>query len=101
MGRMSEARSLGIGSSNVLFCLNRLLVPVASLRSLARSHPFWTKVSLPSGLTSVIVAWRSTFGLDERTHRLILPAPTTVVLLASRLVRYEIALPGGGDFQWY
>ncbi len=42
---------------------------VESLRSLARSHPFWTNVSLPSGRTSLTVAWRSTSGVDERSHR--------------------------------
>ena len=69
IGRTSAARSLGIGSSSVLGCLNRLKGPVESFRSSARIHPFCTKVSLPSGRTSVTDAWRSTFGVDERTHR--------------------------------
>ena len=40
----------------------------SSLRSLPRTQPFCTKVSLPSGLTSLIVAWRSTLGVEERTQ---------------------------------
>ena len=65
-------------------CLNRLFAVVASLRSLARNHPFWTKVSLPSGRTSLTVAWRSTSGVDERTQRCTAPAPTTVVFALQR-----------------
>ena len=42
-----------------------LLELVASLRSLARSQPFWTNVSLPSGRTSLTVAWRSTSGVED------------------------------------
>jgi len=36
------------------------------LRSSARTQPFWTKVSLPSGLTSLSVAWRTAFGFEDR-----------------------------------
>ena len=59
----------------------------SSLRSLARSQPFCTKVSLPSGLTSVSVACRSTFGVEERTQACTAPAPMTVVLPLSGPVR--------------
>ena len=56
---------------------------VASLRSLARSQPFWTKVSLPSGRTSLTVAWKSTFGVEDLTHRWTAPPPIAVVLAVS------------------
>jgi hypothetical protein len=69
MGWASAARKVGIGSSSVLACLNMLLVPVESSRSLARIQPFWTNVSFPSGRTSLIVAWRSTSGVEDCTHR--------------------------------
>ena len=42
----------------------------SSLRSLARSQPLWTNVSLPSGRTSVIVACRSTSGVEDLIHSL-------------------------------
>src|SRR5689334_10386418 len=67
----------------------------------ARSQPPWTNVSLPSGRTSVIVACRSTLGFDERTHAVIAPAPTTVVLSASGAETYERPLPGGGSSHLY
>ncbi len=66
---------------------------------MARTQPFCTKVSLPSGLTSVIVAWRSTLGFEERTQARTAPAPMTVVLLGSGLVTYDAALPAGGRTQ--
>ena len=50
---------------------------------LPRTQPFCTKVSLPSGLTSLIVACRSTLGAEERTQALTAPAPITVVSPAS------------------
>ena len=56
---------------------------VASLRSLARIQPFWTKVSSPSGRTSLTDAWRSTLGVDDRNHRLTAPAPIAVASLVS------------------
>ena len=59
----------------------------SSLRSFARTQPPCTKVSLPSGLTSLTVAWRSTFGVEELTHRRTAPAPIAVVVLLSGLVR--------------
>ena len=59
----------GVGS-----CSNMFSEVVASLRSLARIQPFWTKVSLPSGRTSLTVAWRSTSGVDDFTQRLTAPA---------------------------
>src|SRR3954452_2339025 len=93
-GSTSAARRLSTGASGVLFA-------ASSLRSLPRTQPPCTKVSLPSGRTSVIVAWRSTFGLEERTQRSTLPAPITVVLLLSGLVTYDTALPPGGDCQSY
>ena len=63
--------------------LNMFSEVVASLRSLARIQPFWTKVSLPSGRTSLTVAWRSTSGVDDFTQRLTAPPPITVVSLLS------------------
>src|SRR6185312_7336924 len=94
MSCTSDARRLSTGSSGVLFF-------ASSLRSSARSQPPCTKVSLPSGRTSVIVAWRSTFGVDERTHAFTAPAPITVVLAVSGLVTYDAALPAGGWTQLY
>src|SRR3954463_867068 len=88
MAETSASRRLRTGSSGVLLA-------ASSLRSFARTQPFCTKVSLPSGRTSVIVAWRSTLGVDERTHACTAPAPTTVVLPVRGAVRYDTALPGG------
>src|SRR5437763_13203297 len=99
-GFTSDASSLGIGSSSVLFCLNRLFDPVESLRSLARIQPSCTNVSLPSGLTSEMVAWRSTFGVGALTHRCTAPAPITVVLLASGALTYDTAVPAGFWRHW-
>src|SRR3954470_12128899 len=48
-----------------------------------------------------MVAWRSTFGFDARTHTRTSPAPSTVVLAFSGEVMYEIALPGGGESHLY
>ena len=75
--RRRPARRLRTGSSGVLLA-------ASSLRSLPRSQPPWTKVSLPSGRTSLIVAWRSTFGVEERTQACTAPAPMTVVVGAQR-----------------
>ena len=72
IGETSASRRLRTGSSSVLLA-------ASSLRSLARTQPPCTKVSLPSGRTSLIVACRSTFGVDERTQTFTAPAPTTVV----------------------
>ena len=83
IGDASAAVKLGIGSSVVLGRLNMLFVSVESLRSLARSQPFCTNVSLPSGRTSLIVACRSTSGVDERTQSETAPVPMTVVSLVS------------------
>ena len=58
---------------------NMFVEVVASLRSLARIQPFWTKVSLPSGRTSLTVACRSTSGVDDFTQRLTEPPPIAVV----------------------
>src|SRR5437763_1540947 len=93
-GDTSAARRLSTGSSGVLLA-------GSSLRSFALTHPFCTNVSLPSGRTSLIVAWRSTFGVEERTHTCTAPAPITVVLAPSRLVKYERALPAGFCVHWY
>src|SRR3954452_19057071 len=93
-GRTSRSRRLSAGSSAVL-------LRASSLRSFARSQPPWTKVSLPSGRTSVIVAWRSTFGFDARTQTCSAPAPMTVVFALRGLVRYETALPAGGCSHLY
>ena len=62
-----------------MFCLL-----VASLRSLARIQPFCTNVSLPSGRTSLIVACRSTSGVEDLTQRWTAPPPTAVVSLVER-----------------
>src|SRR3954469_1836420 len=93
IGEMSSARRLSAGSSGVL--------DGSSLRALPRSQPPCTNVSLPSGLTSLIVAWKSTFGLFVRTNSFTLPAPTTVVFELSGAVTYETALPAGFCVQLY
>src|SRR4051812_29456687 len=90
---MSSARRLSAGSSGVL--------DGSSLRALPRSQPPCTNVSLPSGLTSLIVAWKSTFGLFVRTNSFTLPAPITVVFELSGAVTYETALPAGFCVQLY
>src|SRR5438309_7773355 len=95
MGAASASVNVGIGSSAVLGCLNMLFDVVASLRSLARSQPFWTNVSFPSGRTSLIVTCRSTSGVDDRTQRFTAPLPMTVVFAASGAETYETALPDG------
>src|SRR5438552_18204035 len=83
MGDTLDSRNVGIGSSSVGSCWKMLLEVVASLRSLARIQPFCTNVSLPSGRTSLTVAWRSTSGVDDLTHRWTAPAPMAVVLVVS------------------
>src|ERR671915_2085934 len=88
IGDTSDSLRLRTGSSSVL-------LSASSLRLLPRTQPLCTYVSLPSGLTSVTVAWRSTFGADERTQACTAPAPITVVSLLSGLVRCDTALPGG------
>ena len=72
-----------------------MLLAASSLRALARSQPPWTKVSFPSGRTSVIVAWRSTSGAVARTQARSAPAPTTVVSAVSGAVVYDSAVPAG------
>src|SRR5436190_714822 len=94
IGRTSLARRLRTGSSGLLFSLS-------SLRSFARTQPFWTKTSLPSGRTSEIVTCRSAFGFDDLTHARTSPAPTTVVGVPSGSDTYERPLPGGGSCHWY
>src|SRR3954451_2378323 len=84
----SRARRLRTGSSGLLF-------RASSLRSLARSQPPCTKVCLPSGRTSLTVTCRSTLGLEERIQAFTAPAPITVVLASSGLVRYDKAPPAG------
>src|SRR4051794_24925978 len=88
-GDRSPFRRLSTGSSEVLFL-------ASSLRSLPRSQPPCTNVSLPSGRTSVIVAWRSTVGFDARTQTCTAPAPITVVFALSGPDTYEPARPAGG-----
>src|ERR1051325_859860 len=95
MGDASAARNVGMGSSAVLGRLKMLFDVVDSFRSLARIQPFCTNVSLPSGRTSLIVACRSTSGVDDRTHTVTAPLPTTVVLAVSGDVTYDTALPAG------
>ena len=83
IGAASAAVNVGIGSSVVLGRLNMLFESVESLRSLARSQPFCTNVSFPSGRTSLIVACRSTSGVDDFTQSETAPLPTTVVFAVS------------------
>src|SRR5476649_2190189 len=90
-----------MGSSAVGVSWKRFAELVASLRSLARIQPFWTKVSLPSGRTSLTVAWRSTSGVDDCTHRLTEPPPTTVVSLVSGADTYDTAEPAGDCTQFH
>src|SRR3954468_22599283 len=92
--RTSRARSDSAGSSG-------LLVRASSFRSSARSQPPWTKVSLPSGRTSEIVACRSTFGAEDRSHTRTKPAPRTVVFSFKGAVTYDAALPAGGGSHLY
>src|SRR6476659_5559728 len=95
MGAASDAVKVGIGSSAVLGRLNMFFEFVESLRSLARIQPFCTNVSFPSGRTSLIVACRSTSGVDDRTHSVTAPLPMTVVFAVSGGDTYETALPAG------
>src|SRR4030081_2210006 len=101
IGCTSDARKVGIGCSKVGFCLNMFVEVVARLRSLARIQPFCTNVSLPSGRTSLTVAWRSTSGVEDRSHRCTAPAPITVVLVLSGADRYATAVPAGFCFQFH
>src|SRR3954447_17263914 len=93
-GERSPFRRLRTGSSEVLFF-------ASSFRSLPRSQPPCTNVSLPSGRTSVIVACRSTVGFDARTQTCTAPAPITVAFALSALDTYETALPAGGCSHLY
>src|SRR5437763_10480179 len=95
MGRTALAVARGIGSSRVGSCMNMFLAVVASLRSLARIQPFCTNVSLPSGRTSLMVAMRSTSGVDDLTHRWTAPAPIAARLLVSGSDTYDRAVPAG------
>src|SRR5258706_8828626 len=101
MGEASAVVKVGIGSSAVLSRLNMLFEFVESLRSLARIQPFCTNVSFPSGRTSLIVACRSTSGVDERTQSSTAPLPTTVVFAASGAETYDTAVPDGFCFQFH
>jgi hypothetical protein len=91
IGETSEARELSTGSSSLLLC-------GSSSRSLARTQPFCTNVSLPSGRTSVMIACRSTLGVEERTHTCTAPAPMMAVLVRSGAVMYVTAVPAGLGF---
>jgi hypothetical protein len=93
MSEKSSSRKLGTGSSSVLLA-------GSSFRALVRIQPPWTKVSLPSGRISLIVAGKSTLGVDERNHRSTRPAPTTAVSELSGGVTYATALPGGSCVHW-
>src|SRR5438876_4132289 len=95
IGDASDARNEGIGSSAVLVRLNMLSDVVESLRSLARIQPFCTNVSLPSGRTSLIVACRSTSGVDDRTQMSTAPEPMTVVFVPNGAERYDTEAPDG------
>src|ERR1700756_2436083 len=87
--------NVGIGSSSVGSCLKMFFDVVARLRSLARNQPFWTKVSLPSALTSLTVARRSTSGVDDSTHRWTAPAPIAARLPVSGGDTNDTAEPAG------
>src|ERR1700747_1544241 len=89
------AVKVGIGSRSVGSCLKMLVDLVASLRSLARNQPFCTNVSLPSALTSLTVARRSTSGVDDSTHRWTAPAPIAARLPVSGADTYATAEPAG------
>src|SRR5262249_31153559 len=89
-----------MGFSKVLFCLKMLFVPVASLRSLARIQPSWTNVSLPSGRTSLTVAWRSRALREERIQTCPARAPITVVFCLGGEDTYDTAEPAGFCFQF-
>ena len=78
-GLTSRLRRLRTGS-------NLRLLRRSSLRSLARSQPPCTNVSLPSGRTSLIVAWRSALRVEERIQACTAPAPITVVVARSGAV---------------
>src|SRR4051794_23008831 len=93
-GERSPFRRPRTGSSSVLFL-------ASSLRSLARSQPPCTNVSLPSGRSSLIVTCRSTFLADERTQACTAPAPTTVVALVSGAVANDTAVPAGSCVHLY
>src|SRR4029077_15521640 len=101
MGTASAAVKVGIGSRGGLSRLNMWCASVESLRSLARIQPFWTNVSFPPGRTSLIVACRSTSGVDDRTQRLTAPLPITVVFAVSGAETYETAVPDGYCFQFH
>src|SRR3954469_3409067 len=93
-GERSPFRRLRTGSSDVLF-------EASSLRSLPRSQPPCTNVSLPSGRTSVTVACRATIGFEGRTQTRTAPPPIAVVFSLSGLVRYDTPLPAGGCSHLY
>src|SRR5687767_1953005 len=85
---MCRLRRLRTGASSELFFLS-------SLRMFARAQPFWTNVSLPSGRTSVITAWRSTVRLEDFTHASTRPGPITTVSSVNGAVTYDAEPPSG------
>src|ERR1700746_783390 len=101
MGCTSDARNVGIGWRGGGLCLNMLPELVASLRSLARIQPSCTNVSLPSGRTSLTVAWRSTSGVDDLTQSETAPAPIAAVVLVSAANTWATAEPAGGCAQFH
>jgi hypothetical protein len=72
----------------------------SSFRSLARSQPFCTNVSLPSGRSSEIVACRSTSPVEALIHSCAAPAPNTTVLDRSGADTNDTEVPAGLWFQW-
>src|SRR5438045_8046467 len=94
MLRMSRRRPLGHGSSAVLFF-------GSSLPKLLRSQPPWTKVSLPSERTSLIVTWRSMIFFGDLTHARSAPAPMTTVFWVNGSVTKEAAVPFGSRSHLY
>ena len=72
----------------------------SSFRSLARSQPFCTNVSLPSGRTSEIVACRSTSLVDAWIQSCTAPAPNTTVLDCSGADTNDTEVPAGFCSQW-
>ena len=79
----TDRYNVGIGSSVEPFRLNMFFAFVESLRSLARIQPFWTNVSCPAGLTSLIVACRSMSDFEARTQSSTAPLPTTTAFAVS------------------
>ena len=89
-------------SASVKVCVGRSSVASgASLRILARSHPFCTNISVPSGRTSVIVTCTSVSCAVDFNQRSTLALPITAVSCVSGAVVYASAVPGLGAGQFH